>query len=74
MSAQNISAVEIVVNGERRSVSAGTTVLGLLTSLDLDPERLAVELDRSILKRDSWSETKLEGGEKLEIVQFVGGG
>ncbi len=66
--------VEIVVNGERRSVPAGASVLDLLTSLDLDPSRLAVELNREILKQDRWSETLLAGEEQLEVVQFVGGG
>ncbi len=74
MPVQNVPAVQIVVNGESRSVPGGTTVLSRLTSLDLEPERLAIELDSNILKRDRWSETALEGGEQLEIVQFVGGG
>ncbi|MCP5118226.1 MAG: sulfur carrier protein ThiS [bacterium] len=66
--------MEIVVNGERRSVPADASVLDLLTSLDLDPSRLAVELNREILKQDRWSETLLAGEEQLEVVQFVGGG
>ena len=66
--------VEIVVNGENRRVAAGASVLDLLASLGLDPERVAVELDRDILPKGRWGQTALAGGERLEIVHFVGGG
>lgn len=66
--------IEIVVNGESRQVPAGTTVTGLLTILAVAPERVAVELDRSIIKNIFWTETVLAAGAKVEIVHFVGGG
>jgi thiamine biosynthesis protein ThiS len=40
----------------------------------LDPARVAVELDRRIIKPPLWAETVLRPGAQLEIVQFVGGG
>jgi sulfur carrier protein len=67
-------AVTIVVNGEPRSAPEGQTVLGLLKELELDPARVAVELDRRILKQPLWAETVLNTGAEIEIVQFVGGG
>jgi sulfur carrier protein len=67
-------SIEIVVNGEQREAATGQTVLGLLQELQLDPARVAVELDRRILKQPRWSETVLEAGAQVEIVQFVGGG
>ncbi len=66
--------IEIVVNGEQRTAAAGQTILGLLGDLQLDPARVAVELDRKIVKQPRWSETVLEAGARIEIVQFVGGG
>jgi len=65
---------EIVVNGETRSVPAGHTLLSLLEDLRLEPSRVAVELDRRIVKRADWGGLELAAGAKLEIVQFVGGG
>lgn len=65
---------EITVNGETRSVSPGENVLDLLRALGLDPARVAVELDRNIVKQARWKETQLHPGARLEIVQFVGGG
>ena len=64
----------IAVNGESRSVKSGTSVLDLLRELGLEPERVAVELERRIVKKAQWPSTILEAGAKLEIVQFVGGG
>jgi sulfur carrier protein len=66
--------IQIVVNGEPHSTAEGQTVLGLLHQLQLDPDRVAVELDRRIVKQPNWPETLLSQGSQLEIVQFVGGG
>lgn len=67
-------SIEIVVNGQSQATNAGQTILGLLEQLQLDPARVAVELDRRIVKQPRWPETILESGAQLEIVQFVGGG
>jgi thiamine biosynthesis protein ThiS len=66
--------MEITVNGEVRIVPQGLTVARLLESLALDPERVAVELDRRIVRKAEWSRSELPAGAQLEIVQFVGGG
>jgi thiamine biosynthesis protein ThiS len=70
----NSGAIEIVLNGEPRQAQAGQTVLGLLEELRLEPSRVAVELDRRIVKRAEWGALELEHGARLEVVQFVGGG
>lgn len=70
----NHEQTSIVVNGEQREIKAGTSVVKLLQSFDLEPDRVAVELNREILKRESWAGRLLESGDQLEIVQFVGGG
>ena len=67
-------SIPITVNGEARLASDGQTVLGLLEELQLDPARVAVELDRRILKQRLWCATPLRSGSQIEIVQFVGGG
>jgi len=66
--------VQVVVNGENREINSGETVSGLLKSLEIELERVAVELDRRIVKRAQWEETLLRDGAQVEIVQFVGGG
>ena len=65
---------QVTVNGERRSFPAETTLLDVVRALHLEPERVAIELNRVIVKRETWSATAVEGGAEIEIVQFVGGG
>ena len=64
----------ITVNGENRAMSVGATVTDLLRELGLDPGRVAIERNLEILPRPKWAETRVEAGDRYEIVQFVGGG
>jgi len=64
----------IVVNGEERAANPGATVTDLLRELGLDSGRVAIERNLEILPRPEWAETKVEAGDRYEIVQFVGGG
>ena len=64
----------ISVNGEVRSSTPGATVLDLLRELGLDSGRVAIERNLEILPRPKWTETRIEPGDRYEIVQFVGGG
>jgi sulfur carrier protein len=66
--------IEITVNGEARQMSQGARITELIKQLELAPERLAIELNLSILPRAKWAETELKSGDRLEIVHFVGGG
>ena len=68
------SAVEVVVNGERREAKSGATVSELLEILGLHHGRVAIERNLEILPRTAWPETRIESGDRYEIVQFVGGG
>ena len=64
----------VQVNGEERHIREGQTIADLIRVMDLDPEQVAVELDRRIVKRAHWPGTNVSAGSQLEIVQFVGGG
>jgi sulfur carrier protein len=68
------TAIAISVNGENRSARPGATVSDLLRELGLDSGRVAIERNLEILPRPQWSETRVEPGDRYEIVQFVGGG
>lgn len=66
--------MEIVVNGAARSAQVGATVASLLTELGIAPERVAVERNLDIVARERFSDTPLAAGDRIEIIQFVGGG
>ena len=66
--------ISVQVNGEKRELLAGTTVWQLLEQLGLNPARVAIEYNLAILPKGKWEQTRMAAGDKLEIVQFVGGG
>jgi len=66
--------VAVLLNGDRREIPVGTTLSALVEILQLPADRLAVEYNRVIVKRDLWAATVIDEGAEIEIVQFVGGG
>lgn len=69
-----ITALNITVNGESRRATEGATVADLLRELGLEGGRVAIERNLGILPRSEWAVTRIEAGDRYEIVQFVGGG
>jgi thiamine biosynthesis protein ThiS len=65
--------VTIQVNGQPREVADGTTVAQLIEQHNLTPQKVAVELNRRLIRAEKY-ETILKAGDEIEIVTFVGGG
>jgi thiamine biosynthesis protein ThiS len=65
---------QVTLNGEARSFPAEASLLDMVRALGLEPDRLAIELNRAIVKRENWGATVAEAGAEIEVVQFVGGG
>jgi sulfur carrier protein len=66
--------IDVQVNGEARRVPRGQSVAALLAWLEIPLERVAVELNKSIVRKRDWAGTAVERGACVEIVEFVGGG
>ncbi len=66
--------ISIRINGEEQEVPADLNVLNLVRHLGLDPQRVAVEMNRRLVRRPEWESTRVEEGASFEIVTFVGGG
>jgi thiamine biosynthesis protein ThiS len=66
--------MHVIINGERRELEGPTTVQILLEHLELDCRRVAVEINRRILKRTEFETATVSEGDRLEVVHFVGGG
>jgi thiamine biosynthesis protein ThiS len=66
--------MQLQINGEPRTIDGVTTLAALIELLGMKADRVAVELNLSIVPRTKWTETPLNDGDKLEIVHFVGGG
>jgi thiamine biosynthesis protein ThiS len=69
--------MKLQINGEERTFDDSPipfTLAALIDILGMKPDRVAVELNRDIVPRDLWPNTKLTEGDRLEVVHFVGGG
>ena len=71
--------MKLHINGEEGTFAPDSgitpfTLAALIESLNMKPDRVAVELNRDIVPRDRWPQTPLKDGDRLEIVHFVGGG
>ena len=66
--------MQVLINGESRSIAAETRLPALLEQLRLGERRLAVELNGAIVPRSTWTDTALREGDRLEIVHAIGGG
>jgi thiamine biosynthesis protein ThiS len=62
------------LNGEQREVPDGLSLEGLVEWLELPADRIAIERNLEVVKRADWNETRLENGDRLEMVRLVGGG
>jgi len=49
-------------------------VSALIAAMDLEPTRVAIEVNHKVVRRNDWAETTLQAGDRVEIVHFVGGG
>jgi thiamine biosynthesis protein ThiS len=66
--------MRITINGEEREFAGETSLAELVQLLGMKADRVAVELNREIVRRESWAQTTVRNGDRLEIVHFVGGG
>ena len=64
----------LIINGERTEIRDGITVADLLRHFDIPRERVAVEVNLSVIKKCDYESHVLNDGDKVEIVNFVGGG
>ena len=66
--------MQVLINGETKDIPSAATVQDLIQLLELKNDRVAVELNREIVKQRDWESTSVEAGAQVEIVHFVGGG
>ncbi|HXE74361.1 MAG TPA: sulfur carrier protein ThiS [Candidatus Xenobia bacterium] len=66
--------IETTINGAPQQVPENLTLRELLRYLNLGEDRVAIERNRRIVKREEWESVRVEPGDQLEIVHFVGGG
>jgi thiamine biosynthesis protein ThiS len=66
--------MKVFVNGDEKDLGGATSLAELITLLDLPAARIAIELNREVVRRSDWGSTMLKDDDRIEIVHFVGGG
>lgn len=66
--------MKVFVNGVEKDFRTALSLADLITALDLPVARIAVELNREVVRRNDWGNTMLKDEDRIEIVHFVGGG
>lgn len=64
----------VTINGERKEIDNGVVLSELIKGLDLPDSRIAVELNRCVIRKSEWNKTIVSDADIIEIVHFVGGG
>ena len=66
--------MRVLVNGDEKDFDTETSLAELVERLDLPALRIAIELNREVVRRSDWGGTMLKDNDRIEIVHFVGGG
>jgi sulfur carrier protein len=66
--------VTVIVNGETRTLDQAATMLKLIEALQLEGKVMAAAVNMQIVKQDQWGSHELKEGDKVELLDFVGGG
>jgi sulfur carrier protein len=69
-----MESVRVYINGELHHVAPQQTVAALLAALKVPAERVAIELNKTIVRKREWETTLIGADAQIEIVEFVGGG
>ena len=64
----------IFINGEARELDGVSTLAALLHVLELPKQRVAIELNKTVIRKQDWESTQIANNDKVEVVHFVGGG
>ena len=66
--------MRVLINGEPKELSEIIRLSELLQRLDLPSQRIAVEINKTVIRRKDWENTDVNDGDRIEVVHFVGGG
>jgi thiamine biosynthesis protein ThiS len=69
-----MAAIQITLNGDPVEIPLATVVDGLVELYSLPKQRIAIELNKTVIRRTEWPKTEIREGDRLEVVHFVGGG
>ena len=66
--------MELIINGDQRLIESSYSLMDLLVSLEMTQGQIAIELNGEIIPKSTFQQQQLSDGDKIEIVQAIGGG
>ena len=66
--------VEVAINGDNTTFDSPTSLVQYISSLDIDTKLIAIAYNQTVLRKEEWSSVTLDDGDRIEVVQAVGGG
>ncbi len=66
--------MKVFINGEKRHIPNEVNLSELLKNLSLPSERIAIELNKEVVRKKDWENVRVADADKIEIIHFVGGG
>ncbi len=66
--------MKVIINGEERIIEESMSVLDLLKDLGIEEKTMAAAINMQVVKKENWDTHQLQEGDKIEFLQFVGGG
>ena len=66
--------MKIIINGETKEIPNEVNIIELLESFSLPKERIAIELNKQVVRKKDWENIKITNADQIEVIHFVGGG
>ncbi|MDQ3750513.1 MAG: sulfur carrier protein ThiS [Acidobacteriota bacterium] len=66
--------MKIIINGKTKEISNEVNIIELLESFSLPKERIAIELNKQVVRKKDWGNIKITDADRIEVIHFVGGG
>ena len=66
--------MKIIINGKSKEISGEVNISELLESFSLPKERIAIELNKQVVRKKDWENIKIADADQIEVIHFVGGG
>jgi thiamine biosynthesis protein ThiS len=66
--------MKIIINGETKEIPNEVNIIELLESFSLPKERIAIELNKQVVRKKDWGNIKIADADRIEVIHFVGGG
>jgi sulfur carrier protein len=66
--------MKLIINGQEKEYSSSMTIQQIIDNLDIESKVMAAAVNMNVVKKENWSEYTPQDGDKLEFLEFVGGG